>query len=76
MSLTEKLLNEALSDKPKRPAKQEKYVNPYLEALKDIERCAKYLRKEDGNIPAWRYEENISVLKEAFGKVVGGRWYK
>ena len=79
MNLLEQLLNDALGDKPKRiklNKPEPKPVDYYLEALADLERCAKYLRKENGKIAPWRYEENISVMKEAFEKVMGGRWYK
>ena len=81
MNLLEQLLNDALSGDPKRIAKRHerlepKPIDPYIEALKDIDRCVKYLRLENGKIPKWRYEENLSVLKEAFDTVLRNRWYK
>jgi len=81
MNLLEQLLNDALSGDPKRIAKRHERLEPkpvdyYLEALADLERCAKYLRKENGKIPQWRYEENISVLKEALETVLKSDWFK
>lgn len=79
MNLLEQLLTDALGDKPVRiklNKREPKPVNQYIESLKDIERCVEYLIKEDGKIAKWRYDENISVLKEAFNNVLKYRWYK
>ena len=79
MNLLEQLLTDALGDKPARiklTKPEPKPVDYYLEALADLERCAKYLRKENGKIPQWRYEENISVLKEAFETDLKSDWFK
>lgn len=48
----------------------------YLEALKTIEECAKYLRKNDGDIPFWRYHNVIKTLREAQRVLEDQAWYK
>lgn len=48
----------------------------YLEALKKIEQCAKYLRKEDGNIPTFRYYNVMKEMREAQRIVEYQAWYK
>jgi hypothetical protein len=48
----------------------------YLEALKKIEECAKYLRKEDGNIPTFRYDNIMREMREACKIVYDQAWYK
>ena len=48
----------------------------YLEALKTIEECARYLRKNDGNIPQWKYDEVTKLLVTCLEIVNVQAWYK
>jgi hypothetical protein len=48
----------------------------YLQALKNIETSVKYLRKNDGNIPQWKYDEVTKLLATYLEIVNAQAWYK